>query len=293
MIKELIKDISYDKISLDQALTRAKLIAYKIDNGEFISWINHELNGYDDSSPVPEYRKFYCDIFAKVENPYYGSRLTPIDLTEINKQVDINLYSYIHRSGILNIEKNLIEAQNANEQYGYIDFPIEIVKNVRDIFQNNDISAVRKRIQFGNLNNILNVAKQRLLDTLLELNKAFPDLEDEYMNDDKKDTASQIITTNIYGNNASSNVGVGKDFTQGISNSYMEKVEQVLHDLRQLGVPKEDISELEDIINNEPDKNKLGAKFLAWSSALMTKAVEKGIDVKVPEVLDAIQNLVV
>lgn len=291
MIKELIKDISYDRISLDQALTRAKLIAYKIDNGEFISWINHELNGYDDSSPVPEYRKFYCDIFAKVENPYYGSRLTPIDLTEINKQVDVNLYSYIHRSGILNIEKNLIEAQNANEQYGYIDFPIEIVKNVRDIFQNNDISAVRKRIQFGNLNNILNVAKQKLLDTLLELNKAFPNLEDEYMNDDKKDTASQIIT-NIYGNNASSNVGVGQNFTQGISNSYTEKVEQVLNDLRQLGVPNEDINELEDIINSEPDKNKLGAKFLAWSSALMTKAVEKGIDVKVPDVLDAIQNLV-
>ncbi|KAA0928933.1 hypothetical protein FQ082_04420 [Psychrobacter sp. ANT_H56B] len=110
------------------------------------------------------------------------------------------------------------------------------------------------------------------------------------MNDDKKDTASQIIT-NIYGNNASSNVGVGQNFTQGISNSYTEKVEQVLNDLRQLGVPNEDINELEDIINSEPDKSKLGTKLLAWSSALMTKAFEKGIDVKVPEVLDAIQNL--
>ena len=137
MIKELIKDISYDKISLNQALTRAKLIAYKIDNGEFISWINNELNGYEDSSFVPEYREFYCDIFAKVENPYYGSRLTPINLTEINKQVGVNPYSYIHRSGILNIEKNLTEAQNANEQYGYVDFPIEIVKNIRKIIQNN------------------------------------------------------------------------------------------------------------------------------------------------------------
>jgi len=86
---------------------------------------------------------------------------------------------------------------------------------------------------------------------------------------------------------------VGQNFTQGISNSYTEKVEQVLNDLRQLGVPNEDINELENIINNEPDKNKLGAKFLIWSSALMTKAVEKGIDVKVPEVLDAIQNLIV
>lgn len=61
--------------------------------------------------------------------------------------------------------------------------------------------------------------------------------------------------------------------------------------MRELGVPNEDINELEDIINSEPDKSKLGTKFLAWSSALMTKAIEKGIDVKVPEVLDAVQSL--
>ena len=292
MIKELIKDISYDKISLNQALTRAKLIAYKIDNEEFISWINKELNGYDDLDTVPEYREFYCEVVAKVQNPYAGSKNVPIDLTEIDERIDGNLYNYVHMAGILNIEQNIIDAKDANEQYGYIDFPIEIVRDVRKIFEREDIIAVRRRIVFGRLHNILNMTKQKLLDTLLELNKAFPNLEDEYMNDDKKDTASQIIT-NIYGNNASSNVGMGQNFTQGISNSYTEKVEQVLNDLRQLGVPKEDISELEDIINNEPDKNKLGAKFLAWSSALMTKAVEKGIDVKVPEVLDAIQNLVV
>ena len=292
MIKELIKDISYDKISLNQALTRAKLIAYKIDNEEFISWINKELNGYDNLDTVPEYREFYCEMFAKVQNPYSGSKNVPIDLTEIDERIDGNLYNYVHMAGILNIEQNIIDAKDANEQYGYIDFPIEIVRDVRRIFEREDIIAVRRRIVFGRLHNILNMTKQKLLDTLLELNKAFPNLEDEYMNDDKKDTASQIIT-NIYGNNASSNVGVGQNFTQGISNSYTEKVEQVLNDLRQLGVPNEDINELEDIINSEPDKNKLGTKFLAWSSALMTKAVEKGIDVEVPEVLDAIQNLIV
>lgn len=292
MIKELIKDISYDKISLNQALTRAKLIAYKIDNEEFISWISKELNGYDDLDTVPEYREFYCEMFAKVQNPYSGSKNVAIDLTEIDERIDGNLYNYVHMAGILNIEQNIIDAKDANEQYGYIYFPIEIVRDVRRIFEREDIIAVRRRIVFGRLHNILNMTKQKLLDTLLELNKAFPNLEDEYMNDDKKDTASQIIT-NIYGNNASSNVGVGQNFTQGISNSYTEKVEQVLNDLRQLGVPNEDINELESIINNEPDKNKLGAKFLVWSSALMTKAVEKGIDVKVPEVLGAIQNLIV
>ena len=47
MIKDLIKDIAYDKISVTQALTRAKLIAYKIRNDTFKNWISNELNGYE------------------------------------------------------------------------------------------------------------------------------------------------------------------------------------------------------------------------------------------------------
>ncbi|WP_352338599.1 hypothetical protein [Psychrobacter sp. 16-MNA-CIBAN-0192] len=293
MIKELIKDISYDKISLNQALTRAKLIAYKIDNDDFIGWINKELNGYDDSDIIPEYRVLYCDIVATVEYPYHSTRLIPVDLTNFDKSIGGGFYKFEYKLSISNVEQNLENVKHSNEQHGYIDFPIEVVRDICKLVRQNNISAVSRKIQFGKLYNILNMTKQKLLDTLLELNKAFPNLEDEYMNnDDNKEIANQIVT-NIYGNNASSNVGVGQNFTQGISNSYTEKVEQVLNDLRQLGVPNEDINELEDIINSEPDKNKLGTKFLAWSSALMTKAVEKGIDVKVPEVLDAIQNLLV
>ena len=222
MIKELIKDISYDKISLDQALTRAKLIAYKIDNDEFISWISRELNGYDDLDIIPEYRELHCDIVARVENPYNGTRLVPIDLTEFDRSIDGNLYKFNYTLSIFGVEQNLEAVKHSNEQYGYIDFPIEIVRDISKLVQQNNISDVSRKMQFSQLHNILSITKQRLLDTLLELNKAFPDLEDEYMNDDKKDTASQIITTYIYGNNASSNVGVGKDFTQGISNSYTE-----------------------------------------------------------------------
>lgn len=294
MIKKLISDISYDKVSITQALTRAKIIAYQIDNNEFKDWINRELNGYDDEESVPNYRQLSCDIFAQLDDTYHGTRIVPIDLSSINNQVDWDIYQIAHTGSISSIEENYLNSESSNETYGYIDFPIKMIIPIRKMTQRYDISAIKRKLQFSQLRDILNMTKQLLLDTLLELNKAFPNLKDDYMIDEeKKEIASQIITTNIYGNNASSNVGVGKDFTQGISNNYTEKVEQVLNDLRQLGVPNEDINDLQDIINNEPDKNKLGAKFLAWSSALMTKAIEKGIDVKVPEVLDAIQSLVV
>lgn len=294
MIKELITDISYEKISLTQALTRAKLIAYKIDNVKFKEWIKKELNGYEDEDILPSYRCIDCDVVAKLDNPFHGTRLVPIDLTGLDRKGGFGFYNVRQTSSIDVIEKNLRENKNSDKNYGYMDFPIQIVSIIRELTGEQHLSSVKKKVRFGQFEKIIEMTKQNLLDILLELNDAFPNMENEFVNSDKnEEIASQIITTNIYGNNASSNVGVGQNFTQGISNSYTEKVEQVLNDLRQLGVPNEDINELENIINNEPDKNKLGAKFLVWSSALMTKAVEKGIDVKVPEVLDAIQNLIV
>lgn len=292
MIKELIKDISYDNISLAQALTRAKLIAYKIDNTEFKDWLNCELNGYSSEDQLPDYRSLRCDTFAQIDNPYYGTRILPIDLSTLDEQIEPEIYIHHSTTSINNLEKTIKSIEDTNGAFAYVDFPIQVVSVIREMTNEMDMSAVRKRLQLGQLENIINMTKQKLLDTLLELNDAFPNMENDFMSTDENEKiASQIITTNIYGNNASSNVGVGKEFTQGISNSYTEKVEQVLNHLRELGVPNEDIQELQTIIENESDKTKLGPKFLAWSSKLATKAMEKGIDHKVPEILDAIQGL--
>ncbi|WP_157849267.1 hypothetical protein [Flavobacterium sp. Root420] len=46
MIKQLITDLSYDQISLIQGLSRAKLIAFEIQNSDFKNWIVSELKGY-------------------------------------------------------------------------------------------------------------------------------------------------------------------------------------------------------------------------------------------------------
>jgi len=59
MIKELITDLAFDKITLSQALTRAKLIARQIKNDSFKNWLNKELNGY-------EYNDASCtSVFSK------------------------------------------------------------------------------------------------------------------------------------------------------------------------------------------------------------------------------------
>ncbi|MCR9172893.1 MAG: hypothetical protein NXI10_10390 [bacterium] len=79
MIKELIRDIAYDKITVSQALTRAKLIARQVKNDTFTNWLNKELNGYEyDDALLPEYRKIWAEIHLTAELPFGRQQTFPV-----------------------------------------------------------------------------------------------------------------------------------------------------------------------------------------------------------------------
>lgn len=289
MIKELIKDISYDQITLNQALMRAKLIAFEINNDDFKNWINKELNGYNNGDKLPDYRIIPCDIFAVMEA--YGQRKTvPYDLTNIDKDLDGKIYKMDVQQSVSIIENGL---KDTDEVYGYQDLPIQIVQMLREMSDNNFIVSVKRRIQLSQSQHILNLTKQKLIDTLLELDQAFPNLQDNFKNTkENKEKTSTIINNHIYGENASSAIGVGENIDQKISNVYNQKIERVLTDLKDLGVPEEDIIEVEQIVTKETDKVKLGKRLMSWAGKMANKAVEKGIELQIPMVMEKIQELI-
>jgi hypothetical protein len=289
MIKELIKDISYDQITLNQALMRAKLIAFEINNDDFKNWINKELNGYDNGDKLPDYRIIPCDIFAVMEA--YGQRKTvPYDLTNIDKDLDGKIYKMEVQQSVSIIENGL---KDTDEVYGYQDLPIQIVQMLREMSDNNFIVSVKRRIQLSQSQHILNLTKQKLIDTLLELDQAFPNLQDNFKNTkENKEKTSTIINNHIYGENASSAIGVGENIDQKISNVYNQKIERVLSDLKSLGVPEEDIIEVQEIVSKETDKVKLGKRLMSWAGKMANKAVEKGIELQIPMVMEKIQELI-
>ena len=87
MIKELIRDIAFDKITVSQALTRAKLIAYEIKNEIFKSWLSKELNGYEfEDVLLPKYRKIWSEIQLTAEFPFGKIHTFPVVLDETNKE---------------------------------------------------------------------------------------------------------------------------------------------------------------------------------------------------------------
>jgi len=54
---QIIKDIVEENVSLEQSLNRFYLLALVINEIEFTNWAMKELNGYDDTDELPEYRR--------------------------------------------------------------------------------------------------------------------------------------------------------------------------------------------------------------------------------------------
>ncbi|MGJ8761926.1 MAG: hypothetical protein ACSHXA_15380 [Polaribacter sp.] len=295
MIKELITDLTYDKISLSQALNRAKLIAYDLQNTDFKNWISKEINGYiNEKDKLPEYRIIQCDIFGTIENPFIGKRQVPIDASSINEdlELDHNINEMRVLQSVSTIEKSLSQTENEGA-YGYDDFPITTVKIFQKICNQPDLTAIKRRIQFSQLNHIINLTKHKLIDTLLDLKMAFPNLENDYINNEEnKELTKTIINNHIYGDNSNSTIGIGDNLNQKITSINNQKTEQILSDLKELGVPDENIVEVKEIINKETDKSKIGKKLINWVGKMSTKAVEKGIELNIPLLIEKIQELI-
>ncbi|CAL2082848.1 conserved hypothetical protein [Tenacibaculum dicentrarchi] len=288
MIKDLIKDLTYDKINLNQALTRAKLIAYELNNNDFKSWIDKELNGYKNGDKLPHYRIIPCDVYALTET-FGEKRLIQCDLTDLDKNGKI--YKMEAMQSISTIELGLKESNS--KIYGYEDFPLGFVKIVKELTNNSSITSIKRRIQFSQTLHILNLTKQKLIDTLLELNYTFPNLQDNYKNTmENNEKTNTIINNHIYGKNANSAIGIGDNINQKIENVNHQKIEKVISDLKKLGVPNENIIEVKNIVNKETNKVDLGKQLMSWVGKITKKGIEKGIEIQVPEIMDKIQELI-
>lgn len=126
MIKTLITDIAYDNITLSQALTRAKLIAYKIDNEDFKLWIDNELNGYSNTNLLPQYRKISCELQAVINVPFVGTRAIPIDVTSLDKWFEgsFSFYELNVIQSVSTLEENI---KKADGNTGYENLPQGVV----------------------------------------------------------------------------------------------------------------------------------------------------------------------
>ncbi len=295
-MKELISDIAYDKINLGQALTRAKLIAYQIDNSTLKKWLSNELNGYDyDDQSSPDYRSIYSEIILYVEYPMWKSQtITVTSPTDADKQTSDLIYLHKVNESIFAIE-SMIESIEGN--LAQIHLPASFVQIVGKLYQkditkhNGSIIEGKRKVSKIQLQNIIDQTKQKLLEILLEIDNKFPELKTSFKNTETdKAIVQNIVTNNIYGNNNATQTAAGEYNTLG--NITISINEEVQKKLRSLGIQEEDIEELIKIDTKYPEKSENRKNsILKWVGNVTASLTTAGIQENIPEIIEYIGNL--
>jgi len=296
MIKELIRDLAYDKISLSQALTRAKLIARLIKNDTFKSWLNKELNGYEFNDVLlPEYRQIWAEINLTAEFPFGRIHKFPVVLNDNQKEIEELLNNHQVIEPISIIEQTIAELIDGK---GYIQLSGAQVETVGELYKT-QVEAKGGVIRTGSrtigksqLSNIIELTKQKLIDTLQDLEEEFPEIDNKYdMNEENEKKVQNIITNNIYGNNNPLNVVTGEDIKQGdihftINQSHLDK-------LKELGIEEEEIKELASIEKETPKGTpERNNKIMSWLGKVTASLTAKGIYDNIPKVIEFVKDLI-
>jgi len=177
-----------------------------------------------------------------------------------------------------------------------MDFPQNLIQKLQDSFISANpglrLVAVGQEFNKLQLKNIIDMTKQKLIDTLLQLNQEFPDLNNALkMNKEDTEKVQNIITNNIYGSNNPINLATGrnieqKDFTFNSSVNYSE--------LEKFGVEKEQIEELKLIIEkNKNDSQSLKAKAITWLGTVLSSVATKGLTEHIPAITEFIHQHII
>lgn len=298
MIKQLIIDIAYDNISVSQALTRAKILQRKLDNYKFGEWIKNEIEGYPDNDDVliPDYRTIPAPTILIAEFPM--GRMLEIEVfipDNFEEKTKENTYFHTVHNSISSIEQNIKELPGMQ---GQINLSIEKVKTYGLLYENQvhaqhgAIRSGHKLVSKAHFSNIIEQTKQKLLDTLMDLDKQFPNLENDFENNKSNNEAvNNIINNNFYGGQNHTNNAAGSGITINSNNSVFLRDDQHKQ-LSDLGVDSDHINELNTILsNNDKEKPEYGKKIMGWCASVGSSLAARGIYDAIPKINEFVIQL--
>jgi hypothetical protein len=199
---QIIKDLVSEKITLESALMRLKVLLYDLDNDEINAWIEKELNGYSEGDVLPKYRvkkglpKGTILSGTAVNMLKQESAMIPISkLSDDMQEAIISARCYI---GISALEEVLRTDSTIGKPWSK-----EMCSYVSKIYHIAIIDA-KTEVSKSDVLNILMTIKTKLLDILMKLEKDMGNLDDldiffkTESRESKKDELKQYIINIIY-----------------------------------------------------------------------------------------------
>lgn len=168
---QLIKDITINKINLEEGLQRLLLISSELNNEELKSWILGELNGYEDNDLLPSYRKDIGSrlIYSGINGSFQVSN-NPLPVNYLPKDIrDVILQTPL-RTSIRGIERLLEQKSRVG---------MDLTELAASVYKETGIQCYKifKEYNLLSIEEVISKVKNKLIVLLLELENEFGSLD--------------------------------------------------------------------------------------------------------------------
>ena len=272
---EVIRDDAIDN-SVDVAtiLRKCQVLASKLGNVQFSTWVSCELNGYFEHHTVPKYRIKIVDSYGTLMG-MCGQQLTnaPLSFHNLPTKIARALSTAKFTQGIETLQ-DLVENGNGRG-ITYVSWPAEVMAKYAGVFYvDMNLVAAHKAIPRSAIKGILSTVRNKVLEFVLQISAQLGnDLSDIKSNQEATGKVTSIVNMYITGdgNRVAANCqSVDQSLWIGVSKGNWELLSATLSELN---VAKDKQRELKQALDQEPPTSptNLGSKVSSWLGRVLAK----------------------
>jgi len=276
LIDEAIDLLGDASVPLSQAFFKAQVIAHKLQDAEFAQWVRNEIQGYEDKNAVPDYRISNMVPYGNLENMarrYSEFKLSDAGMPDEIKKIHL-VAKFDQSIAVLeefekNGEKLVVNLDHRLSPY--------LMAGIDDSYS---ITNAWGKLPAGCFTQMLNEARSRLLDLLLNLSDLVPATEEE--NDpkilSKIEGLNDMFKGAVFGHGANINFAIGEHNQASQNNSVVvNDIESLVQELTRNKVSTADISELKEAIevdakSGADSSQGFGERVRNWLGMMISKA---------------------
>jgi hypothetical protein len=276
LIDEAISILGDAGEPLANAFFKAQIIAHKLKDKEFAEWVKGELQGYGSDVELPEYRRVRLTPYGHVESLSRRYTNHPLPTGGMPAELqEIILVSHLNQSiavieEFAKSDESLVVPFNTNV-YGYLRQGIDSSFVITSAFG---------KPPAGCFTQILNEARSRLLDLLLELSAVIPDTVDDGVQGSLPDIreVNGMFKNAVFGDgaNISLAIGQGSQASHNTTSVVKSDLDSLVRELAQNKVSEVDIAELKSAIQEDSEQpatgTGIGSRVRNWLASMISKA---------------------
>lgn len=281
LINDIINELIDADKSISSPLLKTKVLASRLQNETLLSWVSNELKGYDDSSQLPEYRKYQANITGTYINGSMQYNDQPVPTMGLKKEFEVVLRSMDFAQSISSLET--LKGENKSGTLELI-FPAELTGLIQQNWRKMgnpylQLINCKKSISVNAVVEILAFVRNNMLDFMLKIDSEFGNITEIEELKTKKEQITSIMNHTIINTSGDGNVvntGEKAKISAAINITKGNKEELTKH-LEDIGLSKEDTSELVEVLDVEqPDfeKKTFSQKVNGWTQKMLGKALD-------------------